>query len=229
MQNILGVISALAEASVQQQTGTLAKPARPVITISRCHGAGGEVIAEKLAQMMNLPVYDKEVLRDVATRMQNDPAVIKMLDDTTDVHRVKDMWLYRMFSGKDIGVEAYREALTNVIGRLARSGGILVGRGSHVILGRACALRVSVIGSPDACASRLSAEGKGTFEAMLAEVKQRTANRNQFLKDIFNADPHDPTTFDLTVNTDRIGDFDAVVAALKTLAVAVFEGKVLAK
>lgn len=229
MQNILGVISALAEVSVQQQAGTLAKPTRPIIAISRCYGAGGEAIAAKLAQAMDLPVYDKEVLRDVATRMQNDPAVIKMLDDTTDLHRVKDMWLYRLFSGKDIGVDAYRDALTNVIGRLARSGGILVGRGSHIILGQACALRVAITGSPDACANRLAAEGQGSYEAMLAEVRQRTASRDRFLKDIFNADPHDPTAFDLTVNTDRMGNFDAAVAAIKTLATAVFEGKVLTK
>ena len=45
MTNILNVISAMAEAAASSDHGTLLRPEKPVITLSRDYGAGGDVIA----------------------------------------------------------------------------------------------------------------------------------------------------------------------------------------
>ena len=38
----------------------------PVITIGREHGSGGRIVAEKVAQKLNIPLYDKKLIRMIA-------------------------------------------------------------------------------------------------------------------------------------------------------------------
>ena len=68
-----------------------------------------------------------------------------------------------------VSKDAYRDTLVKLVMSIGRMGGLIVGRGAHVVLSDACALRVRVTGSPEVCARRMAERGHGSFEAELAD------------------------------------------------------------
>lgn len=224
--NILSVISAMAEVATLPPQGTIRRPRQPVITISRDYGSGGDVIASRLCQRLGLPLYDDNLLREVAGRLHDDPAIVRLLDE--GFGHAKDMWLYRLFSGKDIGVDTYRDTLVKVVMSLGRLGGVIVGRGAHVILHDACALRVRIDGTPEVCAHRMSAAGHGNDEIELARARDINHRRGKFVWEVFHSRLSDANQFDITINTDRMADFEDVVDMLVLMAEAIHSGRVLA-
>lgn len=225
MTNILSVISAMAEVATVTPQGSTLKPRQPVITISRDYGSGGDIIASRLCQRLGLPLYDEQVLQQVAARLQDDPAIVRLMDE--GFGRAKDMWLYRLFSGKDISPDAYRDTLIKVVLSLGRLGGVIIGRGAHVILSEACALRVRVAGTAEVCARRMAGSGHGTYEQQLAHARDINHRRGKFVWEVFNSRLSDAGAFDLTINTDRMGDFEDVVDMLVIMAKGIHEGRVL--
>ncbi|MDO8608649.1 MAG: cytidylate kinase-like family protein [Phaeospirillum sp.] len=223
--NILTVISAMAEVATVPRQGDHTRPRQPVITLSRDFGSGGDIIATRLCQRLHLPLYDEDLLREVAGRLQDDPAIIRLLDE--GFGRAKDMWLYRLFSGKDISPDAYRDTLVKVVMSLGRLGGVIVGRGAHVILAEECALRVRIAGSPEACAKRMAGGGHGTEVEILAQAKEINHRRGKFVWEVFHSRLSDANEFDVTINTDRMDDFEDVVDMIVILAEAIHSGRVL--
>jgi cytidylate kinase len=223
--NILSVISAMAEVATVPPQGSLRRPQQPVITISRDFGSGGDIIATRLSQRLKLPIYDQEVLQEVAARLKDDPAIVQMLDE--GFGRAKDMWLYRLFSGKDISPDAYRDTLVKVVMSLGRVGGVILGRGAHIILAGECALRVRICGTPEACAKRMSEKGHGSEAELLATANETNHRRGKFVWDVFHSRISDASQFDITINTDRMADFEDVVEVLVVMAEAIYAGRVL--
>lgn len=223
--SILNVISALAEVATVPRQGDHARPRQPVITLSRDFGSGGDVIATRVCQRMKLPLYDEELLREVAGRLNDDPAIVRLMDE--GFGRAKDMWLYRLFSGKDVGPDIYRDTLIKVVMSLGRLGGVIVGRGAHVILANECALRVRVAGTPEICAKRMAAQGHGEEAELLERAREINHRRGKFVWEVFHSRLSDVGQFDLTINTDRMEDFEDVVETIVVMAEAVHSGRVL--
>lgn len=202
-------IQALLSSTVLDPHHEMHKPARPVITLSRDHGALGRQVALGLSQRLGVPVYDREILDKVAERLDTDPQTLKMLDEC--VARARDMWLVRLFTGKELTEDAYRTQLVNVILSLGRVGGIILGRGANVILSTSCALRVRITASPEVCLQRVMARHHlGEAEAR-AQIDEINANRGRFVWELFHRRNSDATSFDLVINTDRFADAEPVV------------------
>lgn len=53
-----------------------------VITIGRQFGSGGRAIGQKLAQKLNIPFYDKELISLAAKESGTDPDIFKDIDET---------------------------------------------------------------------------------------------------------------------------------------------------
>ena len=225
--NIMAVIAAMAEVATAAPPveGSLSKPRQPVITLSRDYGSGGDVIATRLAQRLGVPLYDEQLLQEIARRLDDDPAIVQMLDES--MGRAKDMWLYRLLSGKDINHDTYRDTLIKVVMSLGRLGGVIIGRGAHVILAEGCALRVRITGSPEVCARRMAEAGHGTFEDLLKRAQDLNHRRGKFVWDTFHARLSDASGFDVSINTDRMADFEDLVEMLVGLATAIHSGRVL--
>ncbi|MDD3242490.1 MAG: cytidylate kinase-like family protein [Eubacteriales bacterium] len=54
---------------------------RPVITISRQYGSGGRLIGQKLAQALDIPFYDKELITLAAKKSGYDEEIFKSVDE----------------------------------------------------------------------------------------------------------------------------------------------------
>lgn len=94
-------------------------------------------------------------------------------------------------------------------------GGVLLGRGSHVVLSTSTALRVRITGTPEVCARRVAAAEGLSFDAALEKVKEINHNRGKFVWELFHVRTSEAHNFDLVVNTDRLVDFNQAVAMLE--------------
>ena len=219
MPSVQDAIQALLKTAVQQNPEPGKGKRVPVIAISREHGALGRQIADALGKKLNLPVYDREILDRVAERLNTDPETVRMLDES--IARARDMWLVRLFSGKDLSEDTYRTHVVNVILSLARTGGLLLGRGSHVVLSTSCALRVRITASPDVCAKRVCDRYGHNLDEARERIQAVNHARGRFVWELFHQRNSDPTNFDLVVNTDRLTSIDDVVTMLVSAYTAI--------
>lgn len=209
MTTVQSAIQALLAAAHVSAHEAERRPPKPVISISRDHGALGRQIANALGKRLDVPVYDREILDKIAERLNTDPQTLKMLDEC--VARARDMWMVRLFTGIDLSEDAYRNHLVNVIFSLARSGGIILGRGANVVLSTSCALRVRVIASPETCTQRVMARYNISEADARQQIEAVNHNRGRFMWEMFQHRISDATNFDLVINTDRLPATDEVV------------------
>jgi cytidylate kinase len=220
MTNIQSAIQAMLASGTVDETHALHRPPKPVIALSRDHGALGRQIANAVAAKLDIPVYDREILDKIAKRLDTDPQTIKMLDEC--VARARHMWLMRLFTGKNLTEDAYRDQLINVILSLGRNGGVILGRGAHVILATSCALRLRIIASPAIRKQRVADRYGITLQEAEQQIEEIDANRGRFVWELFHHRNSDATGFDLVINTDRLTSIDdaanIVIEAYKAIA-----------
>ena len=53
-----------------------------IITVARQYGSGGREIGEKIAKELDIPLYDKELITDAASKGSLDTEVIKSIDES---------------------------------------------------------------------------------------------------------------------------------------------------
>ena len=68
-----------------------------VITIARQYGSGGREIGEKLAQILGIPLYDKELIKDAAAKGNLSEEVLTGVDEAT-----ANSLLYTLAMGSNI-------------------------------------------------------------------------------------------------------------------------------
>lgn len=190
---------------------------RPVITVSRQHGARGGEVARRLAEELKLDLFDREIIQHIAEDAHLSERVVASLDEK-DREALAD-WLSSFAGSSYLSPVGYLLHLTRVVGTIARHGGaVLVGRGAHLILGPGEALRVLVVAPLEFRAATVrEREGLSERDARrrIAEVD---AERKAFLMKHFHAESDDPCRFDLVVNTAILGADGAVGAARVALA-----------
>ena len=53
-----------------------------IITIARQFGSGGHEIGRRLAKKLDIPLYDKEMIKDAAEAGELDEGIIKEVEET---------------------------------------------------------------------------------------------------------------------------------------------------
>lgn len=183
----------------------------PVVTISRDHGCGGQEIADLLAKRLNVPVYDKELMDAVVAQSGTNPHLMAQLDEKT--RSVWDSWIVSMLSGENLQYDQYRRHLVKVVLGIFNSGngGVLIGRGAHLILARQPVFRVRIVASPETGAERLTLKDSISLDQARKMMEEINQHRSKFVWEVFKQRLNDPTTFDLTINTDRLNKYEDVV------------------
>ena len=177
---------------------------RPVLTVSRQHGAGGGEVVKTLARELGLDVFDREIIQQIAESTHLSERVVGALDDKK--RELLTEWLSGIASHNYLSSVEYRYQLMRVVGALAHHGGaIILGRGAHLILGQGEALRVLVVAPIEArVAAVMKREGISERDAR-RQIQVVEADRKAFLMKHFHSDFDDPIHFDLVVNTTLLG------------------------
>lgn len=181
---------------------------QPVITISRTIGSGGDDIARSLAERLGVELYGSEIINAIATEANVSPSLMQTLNEKLDS---VDAWIYSAVFGKHVSRDEYVHFLSTVVRGLYHTGGIVVGRAGHVILAGRDVLRVRIVGSVEACATRISEQDGTSYAEAKRKVQDSNKRRGKFIWDLFHSRYNDPTNFDLVINTDYFRRLDDVV------------------
>jgi cytidylate kinase len=180
-----------------------AEARRPVVTVSRQHGAKGEEVARSVAKELGLDFFDREIIQRVAESTHLSERVVASLEKDREV--LTD-WLASLATSNYLSPVEFRYHLSRVVGALAQHGGaVILGRAAHLVLGPGDALRVLVVAPLDERV-RTVARRDGVEER---EARRRIvsveSDRKAFLMKHFHADFADAATFDVVVNTSVLG------------------------
>ena len=191
-----------------------------VITIGREYGSGGKYIGERLAEELNLKLYDKELLNKVAEESGMDLEVLEQMDEKQE----ESFWytfamsLYQQDSLDTLAEIPSNEKIfieqAKIIEELSnKEDCIIIGRCSNVILrNKPDVLNIFVY------SSELDFKVKrkmqfGNFESELEAIKaieridkERETYYNYFTKENWG----DRKSYDLMIDTSKIGVDKAV-------------------
>ena len=186
-----------------------------VVTVSRGYGALGKEIAQTLADTLGVRCCDRMILQEVAKRANVDVELVKQLDER--IKNVGSDWWKSLFRGKSYSAERYLHHLVKVVVNISMKGGVIVGRGAHLILGPERCFRVRIVGSPERCAERISAREGLDIEAARKRVEQVNRDRAEYINELYGVHADDSSNFDLVLNTDRFTVNDAVTLILDAM------------
>lgn len=175
----------------------------PVVTISRDFGAGGADVAHLLADQLGVECFDDQLLDEIIQRTSSDKSLMKRLDEK--VVKGLDDWVIALFSKGKTSQLDYFHALINVMEGISRSGGVIVGRGAHLILAHRGkkVFRVRIDGSLKMRTKRIAKrEGIDKSEA-LKRAQKVDKERVVFVKKIYKQFPiKESTYYDMLLSSD---------------------------
>ncbi len=214
---------------------TISSPARTVaggsvfniITVEREYGAGGSVIADRLAQHFGWKLLDQELTARIAAEACVDPSVVAGCDEQIDrpLRRLaKVFWrgsyerMLPMHDERFFDADCMVEMATRIIGRAGEEGHcVIVGRGAPYLLRqRKDAFHVFLYAPRDFKIQRLSKRMAEKEAVELVDTIDR--ERAEFIKRYFNKEWPCRSLYHLMLNTSH-GVDTAVETILNTMKV----------
>ena len=189
------------ERKAAQEKADKARRASYVVTVSRGFGSGGKKVAQALADRLGVRCCDRTILQEVAARANVDIELVKKIDEHIDKNRDKP-WK-ALFGDKTYPRERYLHHLVKVVLNISKKGGVIVGRGAHLILGPERAFRVRIIGSLDACAARVAERDQIDIDAARERVEAVNRERAEYLREIYGERIDECSDYDIVINSDR--------------------------
>lgn len=180
-----------------------------LITISQGIGTEGVKIAKQVASGLNLKLYDDITLKEQALKMGIRPDGVKSFDE-------KLPGFFERIWGHSPTL--YVDLMEAVVYEVAKTGkGVIVGHGSNILLREFdCALHV-LIYAPRAWRVQHLSEAQGlSREAAEKLVRKHDHERAGFLKYAFKMDWDDPSQYDLTINSIKLGAETAAKLIIET-------------
>ena len=192
------------------------KPQSMTIAISREAGSRGTEIALQLGKQLDWPVYDREVIDEIAKRTRLRTELLDTIDQQTPHWLVES--LVSFGHPGQISGSGYAYHLPRVLAALSEHGEcILVGRGATVLLPPEKTLRVRVIATLEDRSAHISQLLNLPEEEARDKVLQIDRKRAQFIQSHFHKDITDAHAFDLMLNSSRLGTDACAAMILKGL------------
>jgi cytidylate kinase len=168
-----------------------------LITLSRQYSTNGIVIAQMVADRLGIPLYDHELVEEIARRLQVNPVTVDHLYET--MSKPMDALLLEWRSS--VGPETYTRYLTEAIHYIAGKGdAVLLGRGANFALSQDVALRVRIV-APFELRVAIFRAGSPVSETEARHlVAERDHERIAFVKRVFHHAVDDPHFYDMVLN-----------------------------
>ena len=189
---------------------------RPIVTLSREPGSGGNVIGERLARRMDLDLFHQEVIHEMAKSANVSSRLLETLDER-GLSMVDD-WMAYLVDARHMWPDQYLKHLMKVIGAIGRHGGaILIGRGANFILPPERHFSVRVIAPFEMRAVNVARDHQVTEREARNRITKTDSQRRAFIRKYFNTSIADPVHYNMVINTGRAsidGAVEAIVAFL---------------
>lgn len=192
---------------------------RLVITIGRQYGSGGGEIGKKLAQELEINVYDKNILR-----MNSDESGIKESYFHLADEKAGNRLLYKIISsltpeksapsyGADlISADNLFRFQSEVIRKLAAAEScVIIGRcADYVLEGREGLVRVFIYADMDSRVKRIESKNLYDPKEVLKNIKRIDRERRDYHRYYTGREWENFNNYDLIINTSKIGVDGAV-------------------
>ena len=120
-------------------------------------------------------------------------------------------WLTNLLSQHPFDQTAYLRHLAYVIASIAARGQtVIVGRGAHLLVRPPFVYRCRIVAPLHRRIERVARETGLSLDQARRKVEETDGHRDAFIREAFNRDPHDPSEYDLTLNTAEMGVEEAV-------------------
>lgn len=180
--------------------GKGAHPA-PTIALSREAGVPGTTIARELGATLHWPVYDHELVEQVARQMGVDE---HLLDDVDECRKSWLLQCLEAFGSARVSECGYTRRLRETILSLAAKGQcVIVGRGAPCFLPPETTLRVRLTGSLDDRIARTCQQREVSRDEAARWIAATDRERQEFVRTHFFADVADERNYDLVLNTSN--------------------------
>jgi len=189
-----------------------------VIVVSRTLGSEGDVIARRVAEALEIPLLDKEIISRAAqmagvseTWMEGVERVPPLLERMAELlGRYPSLDMTGMPPTVPVAVpmttEWYRRMIEDLIRNIARTGkGVIIGHAAQVILKDFPNVLKVLIYAPmkTSVARVMVAEGLTQSEAE-KRIRQSTRDRAEYIRLYYGAKWLDPELYDLIINTELL-------------------------
>ena len=200
-----------------------------MLTISHQYGSGGSQIARDLGSRLQWSMWDKEILRRVATEYQlaetdveaNDERVASFIEKLVDLIGMGGFaTAYSILPPRGLDDAKLQQMTRTIIEDIAREGrAIIVNRGgNHILAKRPRTLHVFIFAPLEARVQRVVEMEKLTRSEAERRIAGMDRLRTDYVRTFYHADWRDPTHYHLTVDSAVWGDSgtaDLILSALQ--------------
>jgi cytidylate kinase len=176
---------------------------RPFACVSREVGAGGEELAQRVADELAWQHLDQELLHYIAEGGRFTEAMLQHVDEA------RWNWWREVFGSFIEGhmptQSEYVIELGHVLMAATRHApAVIVGRGARFLLPRERGVSVRIIAPLEQRIDRIMRERSISRGEAAAYVSDTDTARNDFVRRFFHHDPADAHVYDLVINTELI-------------------------
>ncbi len=194
---------------------------KPLITVSRHRGAGGTIIAERLAQRFNYTLLDRDIIDRICATTGYKRRIVETLDEHS--RSQMELWFESIVTGQSIDQSDYARALLEIIFSISRLGGVVVvGRGANFIIGGGRGFHCRIIAAPETRISNLVERERLTADAARRDIESSDHERSVFVRKLVGKSIDDASQYDLVINTDWVS-IDGAVNLIANAAMDKFE------
>ena len=186
-----------------------------IITIARQYGSGGREIGERVAELLGIPLYDKEIITDAAAKGSLDEEVIKKVDESA-----ANSLLYTLAMGSNVlGTTmhfGYKMPLNDklfilqseVIKGYANEGScVIIGRcADYVLRDEPNVLRLFIHGDLDHRQARVAERHPEIKSSQIIDVINKTDKRRRSYYNFYTGNKWGKyDNYDMTINSSTLG------------------------
>jgi cytidylate kinase len=194
------------------------EPQIPVITVSKEPGAGGNILAQKIAERLDLYIFNRDIIKGIAESAKISASVIETLEKKR-LSGVED-FISSLVNKQYLYPGLYLEHLMKVVCTIAEHGrAVIVGRGANFILPPEKIFSVRMVAPLDVRIQNIARRFGVSAEEAKRRVIRRESRRSAFIRQSFNADISNPLNYDLTINTGKMSIEAAVEAVIGAVMV----------
>lgn len=211
---------------------------QPAVTISATYGAGGSVVAPRLAEVLGFAFLDRlisaDASQDAARHQQSQEGLVQGEQESTPTGRFLSYFARAATVGAVIGPDPQIEDDGDIRARAEEGLRPVAGGASAVVLGRAGAVvlakrsrayHVRLDGPVERRVAWAAAHEGLDVEAARRRQAETDRARTAFVKRLYRVDPADPALYHLIVDPTVIG-IDATLEVIRVAAEAFFAGTV---
>lgn len=197
-----------------------------IITIARQYGSGGREIGERIAKLLEIPIYDKELITEAAANGNLSEEVLKNVDESA-----ANSLLYTLAMGSNVmghGAFGYKMPIndklfilqSDVIKKYASEGSaVIIGRCSdYVLKDEASILRLFIYGDLEHRKARIAKRHPELKSSQIIDVINKTDKRRASYYNFYTGNKWGKyDNYDMAINSSTIG-IEGTAEVIATLA-----------